>query len=515
MSPDTSLAGAAPVPDAKGREPILEIRGGTKTYQGINAIEGVDFDVYPGEVHALLGENGAGKSTLCKVISGAVALDAGELRIGGEVKRYSQPSEAMRDGVAMVYQETSLVPGMTVAQNLRLGDEPLLTRYRSLNIDGRQLLQSLNFHVPVSSYVSSLGSAQKQMVEIARALRRESRIVIFDEPTATITPEEKEQLFGAIRRLTGAGVGVIFVSHALEESLEIADRITVLRDGRKQATKPASELTRATLISLMVGRNVEYARLSPGIDSVPAARQGVLSVENLTVGTIVKNMSFSAYAGQIVGISGLVGAGRTETALVVAGAMKRNRINGGRVLLDGKPVRYRVPRQAIKDGIVYITEDRKVSGYFETMSIEENIYLGHLASKNNLSILTSKGQKRTIARRFIDRFGIRAINLSSKVVELSGGNQQKVVLAKALTGTPKVVIFDEPTRGVDVGAIEEIHQLIREFADNGAAVVLISSYLPEIFALADRILVARAGRIAAEFTPEDATEEKIMFAAVH
>ncbi|HET9771013.1 MAG TPA: sugar ABC transporter ATP-binding protein [Acidimicrobiia bacterium] len=497
--------------------PILEIRGGTKTYQGINAIEDVDFDVLPGEVHALLGENGAGKSTLCKVISGAVSLDEGELRVAGEVKRYSEPAEARRDGVAMVYQETSLVPGMTVAQNLRLGDEPLFTRYRSLNIDGRQLLQSLNFHVPVSAYVSSLGSAQKQMVEIARALRKDARIVIFDEPTATITPEEKEQLFGAIRRLTREGVGVIFVSHALEESLEIADRITVLRDGRKQATRPAKELTRNSLVSLMVGRNVEYTRLPPD-ETTPeakAAPRTVLSVENLTVGTIVKNMSFSAAAGQIVGIAGLVGAGRTESALVVAGAMKRNRINGGRVLLEGRPVRYRVPRQAIKDGIVYITEDRKVSGFFETMSIEENVYLGHLASRSRLSLLTSKKAKRTIARRFIERFGIKAINPASKVVELSGGNQQKVVLAKALTGEPKVVIFDEPTRGVDVGAIEEIHQLIREFADRGAAVVVISSYLPEIFALSDRVLVARAGRIVAEFTPQDATEEKIMFAAVH
>jgi ABC-type sugar transport system ATPase subunit len=497
--------------------PILEIRGGTKTYQGINAIEDVDFDVLPGEVHALLGENGAGKSTLCKVISGAVSLDEGELWVAGEVKRYSEPAEARRDGVAMVYQETSLVPGMTVAQNLRLGDEPLFTRYRSLNIDGRQLLQSLNFHVPVSAYVSSLGSAQKQMVEIARALRKDARIVIFDEPTATITPEEKEQLFGAIRRLTREGVGVIFVSHALEESLEIADRITVLRDGRKQATRPAKELTRNSLVSLMVGRNVEYTRLPPD-ESAPAAKSAprtVLSVENLTVGTIVKNMSFSAAAGQIVGIAGLVGAGRTESALVVAGAMKRNRINGGRILLEGRPVRYRVPRQAIKDGIVYITEDRKVSGFFETMSIEENVYLGHLASRSRLSLLTSKKAKRTIARRFIERFGIKAINPASKVVELSGGNQQKVVLAKALTGEPKVVIFDEPTRGVDVGAIEEIHQLIREFADRGAAVVVISSYLPEIFALSDRVLVARAGRIVAEFTPQDATEEKIMFAAVH
>ena len=493
--------------------PLLGIRGATKTYAGIPAIEDVDFDLYAGEVHALLGENGAGKSTLCKVISGAVALDGGSMSIEGQAVRFAGPADALKSGVAMVYQETSLVPTMTVAQNLRLGDEPLFSRMRSMNIESRQLLRSMNFPVQANVLVSSLGSAQRQMVEIARAIRRTARIVIFDEPTATLTPEEVEQLFGAIRQLTRRGAGVIFVSHAIEESLEIADRVTVLRDGVHQQTAATDSVTRDDIVRLMVGRAVEYTRRPPADPTAVGER--VLSVENLTMGTMVKNMSFSAFAGQITGIAGLVGSGRTEAALVVAGALKRNRVNGGRVVVDGVPVRFRVPRQAVRQRIAYVTEDRKINGFFETMSIADNIYIGHKAADRSLSLLGSPRKAGRIANTFIERFRIRTISAAAKVRELSGGNQQKVVLAKSLTHPPRVVIFDEPTRGVDVGSIEEIHQLIREYADAGAAVVLISSYLPEIFGLSDRILVARSGRVVAEFNPSECTEEDVMFAAVH
>lgn len=499
--------------DAPEGAPLLEVRQGTKTYGGLHAISGVDFKLRAGEVHALLGENGAGKSTLCKVISGAVDLDQGQMLLNGESREYTAPAQALRDGIAMVYQETSLVPTMTVAQNLKLGDEALFVRLRALNIEGRQIMRSLNFEVQVTSLVSTLGSAQKQMVEIARSIRRQSKVVIFDEPTATLTPEETEQLFGAIRTLKESGVGIIFVSHAIEESLKIADRVTVLRDGEVQHTGPTSELTRDDIVRLMVGREVEYVRRPP-TEGAKAGKR-VLTVENLTSGTAVRNMSFSAFEGQVTGISGLIGSGRTEAALVVTGATKRNRINGGRILLDGKPIRYRIPRQAVRDRIIYITEDRKVNGFFETMSIAGNIYLGHMAGARRLSLLASRSKSSTIATGLINRFKIRTISTKALVRELSGGNQQKVVLAKSLTRPPRVVIFDEPTRGVDVGSIEEIHQLIREYADAGAAVVLISSYLPEIFAMSDRILVARSGRIVAEFDPSVTTEEEVMFAAVH
>ncbi|MFV0534150.1 MAG: sugar ABC transporter ATP-binding protein [Cumulibacter sp.] len=492
---------------------VLRLGGVTKLYGGNAALTSVDFDVRAGEVHALLGENGAGKSTLCKIIAGAVNPDEGSMELSGAARTYTHPSEALRDGISMVYQETSLVPTMTVAQNLELGDEPLIARMRKVNINARQQLQRLNFHVPATAYVSTLTGAQRQMVEIVRAMSRDAKVVIFDEPTASLTPEEKEQLFGAIQRLKEFGVAIIFVSHALEESLQIADRITVLRDGVLQATHPASELDREHIVQLMVGRPIEARRMESATIREPG--ETVLRVENLTMGAVVKNMSFSARAGEIVGIAGLVGSGRSETALIVAGALKRNRLNGGKVYLRGKEVRYRVPRQAVRDGIVYITEDRKVNGFFETMSVSANIFLGHLSTARRAAFLASSRQRQSVAARFTERFRIRGTSADAKVVELSGGNQQKVVLAKSLTHDKDLVIFDEPTRGVDVGAIDEIHTLIREIADSGAAVVVISSYLPEIMALSDRVLVARAGRIAAEFRIEDATQERIMFAAVH
>jgi simple sugar transport system ATP-binding protein len=311
-------------------------------------------------------------------------------------------------------------------------------------------------------------------------------------------------------------MGIVYVSHALEESLQIANRVTVLRDGEHVVTLDAEKTNRDELVHHMVGRALSgrlYGRDSAQ-ESDRAKKQKVLEVENLILGTVVKNMSFSAYAGEVLGIAGLIGSGRTETAKIVAGALKRNRIHGGRVLLNGKPVRYRVPSQAIEDGIVYITEDRKVNGFFETMTIEENLYLGRLGSKARRRWWLSRRERRRLAKDWIERLNIRAINPDAKVVELSGGNQQKVTVGKSLVQEPEVVIFDEPTRGVDVGAIEEIHQLIRRLADEGKTVIVISSYLPEVLSISDRILVARLGRIVAEFSRDEATQEKIMYAAI-
>jgi ABC-type sugar transport system ATPase subunit len=492
---------------------LVEMAKVTKTYRGVHAIRDVGFDLRAGEVHALVGENGAGKSTLCKVLAGAVQHSAGELRIAGEPVQFRRPHDALDHGIAMVYQETSLVPTMTAAQNIELGHEKLLTRFRSLNIGAQQLLQSMNFHVDPTAYVSTLGAAKKQMVEIARALRSNARIVIFDEPTASLTPEETLHLFNVIDELRAAGLGIIYVSHALEESLKIADRVTVLRDGERVACLDAKRTDRDEIVRHMVGRSLGTAarpepRRAPG-----TRRRRVLEVENLILGNVVKNMSFSAYAGEVLGIAGLIGSGRTETAKIIAGALKRNRIHGGRVLLNGKPVRYRVPKQAIDDGIAYITEDRKLDGYFETMTIAENLHLGQLASRRGGWWL-SAARRRELAKEWSDRLRIKAINADAKIVELSGGNQQKVVVGKSLVAGPEVVIFDEPTRGVDVGAIEEIHQLIRQLADEGKAVIVISSYLPEVLAVSDRILVTRFGRTVAEFSRAEATQEKIMYAAI-
>ncbi len=494
-------------------EPVVRLSGITKRYGGAMALRNVDFEVFPGEVHALLGENGAGKSTLAKIIAGATLADEGTMVFDGQERRFTIPAEATAAGVAMVYQETSLVDSMTVAQNLFLGNEKVFNRLSPLNIAARELLESHNFHIRPEVTVGSLGAAQKQMVEIARAVHRNAKLVILDEPTASVTPEEKQQLFLSMRNLKRRGVGIIFISHNIEEALGEADRITVLRDGELQATRPTGELDRDQIVRLMVGREVEYTRRPPNREP---GRVPVLEIDDLTVGNIVHNMTFSVYPGEIVGIAGLVGAGRTETAQVVCGATKRRRLHGGEVRLEGRPVRYRTPRRAFKDGIAYITEDRKAAGFFSHLTIADNVYLGHLSAAKRMPPLSTPGQRKRLVARLVDRFRIRALDpVRAKLVELSGGNQQKVVLAKGLTRMPKVAILDEPTRGVDVGAIEEIHALVRELADAGVAVVVISSYLPEILAVSDRILVARAGRIVAEFDTAEATEEKIMFAAVH
>ena len=500
--------------ETAAREPVLRVVSGSKVYGGVHAIEGVDFDLYPGEVHALVGENGAGKSTLCKAIAGAIRLTSGDYFVDGKPVDFEQPRDALSAGICMVYQETSLVPTMTAAQNIELGNEKLLTRFRTLNIQAQQLLQSLNFHVDPATPVGLLGTAKKQMVEIARAIYNKARIIIFDEPTASLTPEEIVHFFHLVRDLRARGVSIIYISHALEESLQIADRITVLRDGRRVITAPAKQLTRDALVQHMVGREVAQS-VYGGKKQSGHRREKVLTVENVTMGMVVKNMSFSVYAGEVVGIAGLIGSGRTEIAKVIYGALKRNLVNGGTIRLRGKPIRYRVPRQAINDGIAYITEDRKANGFFETMVVDDNIYVGNLATRRGWSFLLSRTRRGKLANYWVERLKINALQRKARIVELSGGNQQKVVLAKTLVQEPSIVILDEPTRGVDVGTIPHIHAEIRRLADEGKAVIVISSYLPEILAVSDRILVARTGRIVAEFDAADATQDKILYAAVH
>ncbi|MAC77450.1 MAG: ABC transporter ATP-binding protein [Rhodobacteraceae bacterium] len=505
------VTGTAVTPD-----PVVELRDVTKEFYGNPAISGVTFDLYPGEIHSLLGENGAGKSTLTKMIAGVYTPTAGSVRYQGQEVNFTSPQAALEAGIAMVFQETSLVPSLTVAQNLELGNEKKLNRLRGLYISAQQYLQSLSFDVDPTALVSTLGAAKKQMVEIARAVRHNARVIIFDEPTATLTPEEKYHFFSLVRRLRAQGVSIIFISHALEEALQISDRITILRDGQHVITDDVSAFDRDTIVSHMVGR-----QLSAEIHGEGARRKGrpagkrVLSAQNLSMGKIVRNTSFSIFSGQVTGVFGLIGSGRTETFKIIAGVVKRDVFHGGEVRLEGRPVRYRVPRPAIRDGIVYVTEDRKLEGFFETRSIAENIYSGLVGADLNTRGIMSYSEMMEAARHWTQRLNVKAIDSASKVIELSGGNQQKVVLAKALIQKPKLLILDEPTRGVDVGAIAEIHQVINDLADAGLPVVIISSYLPEVLTLSDRILVARLGRIVEEFAIEEASEEKIMYAAVH
>lgn len=496
--------------------PLLEVRKVTKEFRGVPAIKDIDFALAPGEIHAIVGENGAGKSTLTKILAGVYPVTSGELLFEGKPLVLQSPAEALQRGIAMVFQETNLVPSMTVAQNIYLGDEKLFNRLRGLYIQAQRFLLSLNFYVDPMAQVSSLGSGKKQMVEIARAVHHKARLIIFDEPTATLTPEEKFHFFNLVRRLKETGVSIIFISHALEEALALSDRITVLRDGRLVVTDDTSAFDRERIVQAMVGRSLS-GELYGNSEARHARPYGekVLSVQNLSMGNIVRNTSFSVFSGQVTGLFGLVGAGRTETLKIVSGAMKRDFFHGGSVFFRRGSVRYRTPRPAVRDGIVYITEDRKVEGFFETMSIAENIHIGELATgMNPFTIVPASGARRT-ATLWIKRLGVRALDANARIIELSGGNQQKVVIAKALVQNPSLVIFDEPTRGVDVGSIVEIHHFINRLADSGIAVVIISSYLPEILALSDRILVMRQGRVVEEMDAGEATEQKIMYAAVH
>ncbi len=495
--------------------PILEMQGVTKDYRGVTAVKKVDFTLRKGEIHALLGENGAGKSTLMKIVAGVTERSGGKMLLDGKEVSFQTPSEGLANGIAMVFQETSLVPSMSVAQNIYLGDEKLFNRLRGLYIAAQQFLQSLNFNVDPWANVATLGAAKKQMVEIARAVRQDVRVIIFDEPTASLTPEEKYYFFSLIKRLKERGVSIVFISHALEEALAISDRITILRDGELVVTGDTSEFDRDSIIRAMVGRSLSNELYSNAPRVNREAGEKVLSVQNLSMGSMVRNNSFSIYAGQITGIFGLIGSGRTETAKVIAGVQKRNYFHGGEVKLFGEPVRYRVPRPAVKDGIVYVTEDRKLEGFFETMSIADNLYAGLLGADLESTVVVNQASAKILADEWTKKLNIRAINSNARVIELSGGNQQKVVIASGLVQRPKLVIFDEPTRGVDVGAIAEIHDIIGRLADDGLAVMVISSYLPEIMNLSDRILVSRLGRIVEEFTPGEATEERIMYAAVH
>ena len=495
--------------------PILELRKATKEFRGIPAMKDIDFTLEPGEIHAIAGENGAGKSTLTKAFAGVHSLTSGEMLLDGNPVVLSTPHDALARGIAMVFQETNLVPSMTVAQNIYLGDEKFFNRLRGLYIQAQQFLAGMNFQVDPTALVSSLGAAHKQMVEIARAVHKKARVIMFDEPTASLTPEEKNHFFRLARRLVKQGVSIIFISHALEEALLIADRITVLRDGQLVVTDKAANFDRARIVQAMVGRSLTNTLHTRSKKTPRPYGRKIMKVQNLSSGRMVRNTSFSVFAGQVTGIFGLVGAGRTEMMKVVAGVLKRDLFHGGDVILENRAVRYRVPRQAVRDGIVYVTEDRKTEGVFEIMSIAENIQIGREATGVNPLKIVSASDGRKLAKTWIEQLSIRAINTNARIIELSGGNQQKVVIAKSLIQNPKLVIFDEPTRGVDVGAIVEIHELINRLADRGYGVVVISSYLPEIMALSDRVLVARQGKIVEEMSAEEATEEKIMYAAVH
>jgi ribose transport system ATP-binding protein len=492
--------------------PFLELRGILKRFPGVLALNGVGLDVRKGEVHALLGENGAGKSTLIKIISGVYQPDAGEILIDGRPASIRNPHDAQALGISTIYQEFTLAPDMTVAENIFLGREPL--RLRALSIvdrkalirQTRDVLASLDLQIDPEATVKHLGVAQQQMVEIAKALSLDARLIIMDEPTATLTSHEIDRLFEAIARLKQRDVAVIYVSHRLDEVKAVCDRATILRDGTYVATVAVASTTIDEMIRLMVGRDLKDK--FPKVTAEP--REEVLRVEQLTRKGVLHGVSFHVRRGEIVGIAGLVGSKRTETARAIFGA---DPIDSGRILLRGKPVKVRTPGDAIEHGIALVPEDRKRHGIFATLSVWENVVLSALRRFSRKGILDVRREKQR-AQEFVASLRIQTPDLEKRVLDLSGGNQQKVVIAKWLNTNAEVFLFDEPTRGIDVGGKIEVYRLMGELISRGAAIVMISSELPEILGLSDRILVMREGRICGEFDRADATEEKILNCAL-
>jgi ABC-type sugar transport system ATPase subunit len=489
--------------------PILELRDITKTFPGVRALDGVHFDVRVGEVHALLGENGAGKSTLIKIVSGVYQPDEGELLVNGEPVRFASPLDAQAAGIATIYQELLLFPELTVAENIFMGHPP---RGRLGGIDwsamrsqAAEILASLEIHdLDVTRSVGSLSVGNRQRVEIAKALSHDARLLIMDEPTAALTESDVERLFRIVRLLRERNVGVIYISHRLEEVFELADRVTVLRDGGFVGTKAVADTTKDGLIAMMVGRTID--NLFPKQAVTPGAP--VLTVKGLTRLPTTRSVDLEVRAGEIVGLAGLVGAGRSELAQAIFGITPAD---AGEILLEGKPVRIKSPGQAKELGIAYVPEDRGHQGLVRPMTVRENMSMAVLHRLVRGPFL-DRAAENALAAENIERFNVRAGGREQVVNELSGGNQQKIVLGKWLASAPKLLIMDEPTRGIDVGAKAEIHRLMSELAAKGLAILMISSELPEILGMSDRILVMRDGRIVAEFDRADATQPLIAHA---
>jgi rhamnose transport system ATP-binding protein len=490
-----------------GDAPLVVLTGITKHYAGVRALDDVSVEIHPGEVHALVGENGAGKSTLTKVLAGAVWPDAGEVRWKGAPVVVRTPAEAQRLGVATIHQELYLAPNLSVAENVFLGRPPRtrahLVDWRRLRRETAALLDEWGFELDPGARVGALSVARQQLVAIVRALSRRAELVLMDEATSALTDRERERLFAAVRALTARGVAVVYVSHRLEEIFQLGHRITVLRGGQCVGTRRIADVDAAEVVAMMVGR-----RKTPAALAAPAPGAVVLAVDDLC-GNGVDNVSFTLRRGEVVGVAGLVGAGRTGLVRALFGAPPPRR---GRVLLDGHAAVIRSPRQAVRLGIALVPEDRRAEGLFLTQNVRENIVSATLGAVSRLGIVRPR-RERTVAARFVDALAVRTPGLSQLVLRLSGGNQQKVVVARWLAARPRVLLLDEPTRGVDVGAKSEIHALIRRLVADGMAVLLVSSEIPELLAVCDRILVMHRGRLVATFDRASASAAAIVACA--
>jgi rhamnose transport system ATP-binding protein len=483
----------------------------SKSFAGVHALKQVSFDLRPGEVHALVGENGAGKSTLIKIITGALQADEGTLEIGGRVVTNNDPVTSWKLGVAAIYQQPALFPDLTVAENIALGLETRgawrRVRWGERRQRARELLGRVGAAVDPDAAVSSLTMPEQQLVEIARTLGADARVLIMDEPTASLSEREVARLQAIIRDLRGRGVGIIYISHRLEELSQVADRVTVLRDGRVVGTRPMAEVTRDELIRLMVGREITavFPKRPVPLGDVALELKGVGCRESG-----VRGVSFGVRAGEIFGLAGLVGAGRTELARVLFGLTPAD---SGTIRLRGKPVTVRSPAQAVALGIAYVPEDRRRHGVILDLPVASNTSLAILKKIASLGWLRFE-RERALAESFVQRLGVRTPSIDAPVGELSGGNQQKVALARWLATDPAVLILDEPTQGVDVGAKAEIHRLMVELAERGLAILMISSELPEVLGMSDCIAVMHAGTVAGILDRADATQEKVLALAL-
>jgi ribose transport system ATP-binding protein len=489
---------------------LLTIEGVTKSFPGVRALDGVHLDLDRGEVLALVGENGAGKSTLMKILSGIYTADAGRILIDGEEVQIDGPKDAQRRGISIIHQEMNLMPHLTVAQNVYIGREPRRGPFisaKALNTRTRALLDELGIDLRPELVVGNLTVAQQQMVEITKALSFESTsILIMDEPTSAISLSETEVLFRVIESLRARGVGIVYISHRMEELRQIADRITVMRDGKYVGTRRTDDVSDREIIAMMVGRELVDAQ-NERQQPLRGDEHAVLSVRGLTTRALLRDVSFDVHRGEILGFAGLMGAGRTETARAVIGA---DPATAGTIRVDGREVTISGPAQAVRYGIGYLPEDRKQHGLMLEQDVTFNVAMASMRDHRSPLGFLRQGKMRRTAERFVEALRIKTPSTRATVKNLSGGNQQKVVIAKWLARDCDVLIFDEPTRGIDVGAKEEIYRLLEELADEGKAIVVISSELPEVLRLSHRVVVMSQGRVTGQLDAQDADQEAVM-----
>ena len=486
-------------------EPILTLKNVTKEYPGVVALDHMNLEVYPGEVHALMGENGAGKSTLIKVVSGAIKPNGGTILYEGKEYDSMTPALSKKLGIGVIYQEFNLVPDLSVAENIFLGQKltsGFSINRKLMNQRAKELMDSFGIDIDVTKDVKSLTVAYQQLVEITKTISSNVKVLIMDEPSAPLTNREIDAMFGIVRKLKAQGVAIIYISHRMEEIFALADRITVMRDGKYVGTKMASEIDNNGLIKMMVGRDLDeqYPTVEKEIGEV------ALEVNRLCTDALLKDISFQVHKGEILGLAGLVGAGRTETARAIFGADSKS---SGEIRIHGKTVQIHSPKDAIKDGIALIPEDRKKHGALLEMTIRDNISFIAVKSISKAGFVDWNADK-NMAEKYIKELSIKTPSMEQLTRNLSGGNQQKVVLAKSLASNSDIIIFDEPTRGIDVGAKKEIYVLMNELAKKGMAIIMISSEMQELLGMSDRIIVMHEGEMMGELKKEDATQEKIL-----